>query len=239
MSTVLRASGAPLPQATSGGWLRGFGMRHVAIAVCSGILLPLAGAALKLATGSALQPAPLVEDAVAGFVLALGALLSVLATDNRLGGRLGPAPRVAIATLAGAILGTVLIEVASRLVLRPLGFPSGDSEAVLFVGEVHRVAFRFAGAATWSLVLVVLFALLEERRRATQRLHTVRVVALAAEREVVEGELQAMQARVDPEALFTTLLEIDRAYAASTASGEQALDALIASLREAKGRSHA
>lgn len=239
MSTVFPASRASLPQAARSGWFGGFGMRHAAIVAGFGILVPLTGATLKLATGGALRPAPLIEEAVACLVLALGVLLSVVATDNRLGGRLGPAPRVAIASLAGAVLGTLLMETASRLVLRPLGFPDSESEAVLFVGEVHRVAFHLAGAASWSLVLVVLCTLLEERRRATQQLHAVRVAALAAEREVVEGELQAVRARVDPEGLFATLLEIDRAYAVSTASGEQALDALIASLREAKGRSHA
>ena len=63
----------------------------------------------------------------------------------------------------------------------------------------------------------------------------MRVAALAAERTVLEGDLRAMQARVDPELLFDTLLSVDRAYARSTRSGEEALDALIGFLRD-RGR---
>jgi hypothetical protein len=54
----------------------------------------------------------------------------------------------------------------------------------------------------------------------------------AAQRALVDGELRATQARVDPDALFETLQDIDRAYARSTAAGEAALDTLIASLRQ-------
>src|SRR5207253_2924959 len=82
----------------------------------------------------------------------------------------------------------------------------------------HRVAYRFSGAATWSLMLIALYAMFEARRRATEELHTVRVAALAAERAVLEGDLRAMQARVDPDLLFDTLLSVDRAYARSTRS---------------------
>jgi len=75
----------------------------------------------------------------------------------------------------------------------------------------------------------------EARRRATGELHGVRVAALAAERALLEGDLRAMQARVDPDLLFDTLLAVDRAYARSTRSGEEALDALIGFLRD-RGR---
>jgi LytS/YehU family sensor histidine kinase len=59
------------------------------------------------------------------------------------------------------------------------------------------------------------------------------VAALAAGRSVLEGDLRAMQARVDPNLLFDTLLAVDRAYAGSIRSGEEALDALIGFLRAA------
>ena len=61
----------------------------------------------------------------------------------------------------------------------------------------------------------------------------MQLAALAAERVVLEGDLRAMQARVDPDLLFDTLLAVDRAYATSTRSGEEALDDLIGFLRAA------
>jgi len=59
------------------------------------------------------------------------------------------------------------------------------------------------------------------------------VAALSTERALLEGDLRAMQARVDPDLLFDTLLAVDRAYARSIRSGEEALDALIGFLRAA------
>src|SRR6267143_407778 len=158
---------------------------------------------------------------------------SVFATDNRLAGVLGPVPRMAIAVLVAATAGTVLMEAVTQFLIRPLGLPIEESEIAMYSGELHRIAYRFSGAAVWSLILVALYGMFEARRRATEELHTVRVAALAAERAVVEGDLRAMQARVDPDLLFDTLLAVDRAYARSIRSGEEALDALIGFLRAA------
>jgi hypothetical protein len=211
--------------------LCGFGWRHVAISAAFALVVPLIAITYSLSVGAKLQWPLLAEDAVSCFALGLSALLSVVAIDNLFGARLGPARRLALAVPIGAVLGTALMEAASRLALQPLGIADGDPMRGMFVGEAHRTAFRLAGAATWSLLVVVLYELFEQRRRATGELHEARVAALAAERRVVEGELRAMQARVDPDVLFDTLLTIDRAYASSTAAGEAALDALIASLR--------
>jgi LytS/YehU family sensor histidine kinase len=80
-------------------------------------------------------------------------------------------------------------------------------------------------------MLIVLYAMFEARRRATEALHAVRVAALAAERAMVEGDLRAMQARVDPDLLFDTLLAVGQAYDRNVSAGERALDALIGFLR--------
>jgi LytS/YehU family sensor histidine kinase len=160
-------------------------------------------------------------------------MLSVIATENRLAGVLGPAPRMAIAVLAAAIAGTLLMEAVTQLLIRPLGLPIEEAEMALYSGDLHRIAYRFAGAATWSLMLIALYAMFEAKRRATGELHGVRVAALAAERALVEGDLRAMQARVDPDLLFDTLLSVDLAYEKNIRAGERALDALIGFLRAA------
>ena len=210
--------------------LSGFGTRHLALAVGFAIVYPCIGVSYKLIVGGAPQLVPVLIDSLACFVLALGAMGGVVMTDNRLGGRVGPAPRVALAALAGAILGTLVMEATIRLALQPLGLDS-EPENVLYAGEAHRVAVRFASALTWSFMLVALYALFQESRRAAQQLHAARVAALAAQRALLDGELRATQARVDPDVLFETLQDIERAYAKSTTGGEEALDRLIASLR--------
>src|SRR5437879_7515234 len=235
MSSVLPATGAVPYGAASRGWFSGFGKRHLCIVLTFCAVVPMSGALFKLAVDPASNHGAVVGDVIACFVIGLAAMLSAIATENRLAGVLGAAPRMAIAVLVAAAAGTVLMEAVTQRVFQALGLPIEEAETAMYSGDLHRIAYRFSGAATWSLMLIALYAMFEARRRATEELHTVRVAALAAERAVLEGDLRAMQARVDPDLLFDTLLSVDRAYARSTRSGEEALDARIGFLR-ARGR---
>jgi hypothetical protein len=233
VSSVLPGSSAISSGAAGGGWFSGFGRRHLCIVLAFCAVVPVTGALFKLAVEPGSHYGAVAGDVIACFVIGLAAMLSVIAAENRLAGVLGPAPRMAIAVLVAAVAGTVIMEAATQLLIRPLGLPIEEAEMAMYAGDLHRIAYRFAGAATWSLMLIALYALLEAKRRATEELHAVRVAALAAERSVLEGDLRAMQARVDPDLLFDTLLAVDRAYARSIRSGEEALDALIGFLRAA------
>ena len=218
-------------------WFRGFGMRHLAVALAFSVAVPLTGALFKSAVGympmhGALQLPHLFGEAVSCFLAALCAMLSMVAAENRLV-MLGLAARMVIAVLAAAITATALMEAGGAL-SRSLGLPLEDmAAAALYVGDLHRVAFHFAGMASWTLVFVALYVMFEASRRASAALHSARVAALAAERDLVEGDLRATQARVEPDLLFAALLAVDRAYVRSVRSGEQALDALIGFLRAA------
>ena len=218
----------------SRGWFTGFGKRHLVIVLAFCALVPLTEALLRLAVDPASHHGAVVGEAIACLVIGMAAMLSVIATENRLAGVLGPAPRMAIAVIAAAIAGTLLMQALTQLVIRPLGLPIVDEmEMAMYSGDAHRIAYRFASAADWALMLIALYAMFEGKRRATEELHAVRVVALAAERALIEGNLRAMQARVDPDLLFDALLAVDHAYAKSIRAGEQALDAMIGFLRAA------
>ena len=230
MSSVLTAPGA-IP--ASRGWFGGFGRRHLCIVLAFCAAVPLSGLVFKLAVEPASHSGAVVGEVIACFVIGLTAMLSVIAAENRLAGVLGPGPRMAIAVLVAAAAGTLIMEAVTQLLIRPLGLPFEEAEMVIYSSDLHRIAYRFSGAATWSLMLIALYAMLEARRRATEDLHAVGVAALAAGRSVLEGDLRAMQARVDPDLLFDVLLAVDRAYAGSIRSGEEALDALIGFLRAA------
>jgi len=231
MSSVLPVASV-IPGGASRGWFRGFGRRHLGIVLAFCVVVPVTGVLFKLAVEPTMHHGAVAGEIIVCFVIGLAAMLSVIATDNRLAGVLGPAPRMAIAVLVAAATGTVLMEAVTQL-LRPLGLPFEEAEIAMYSGDLHRIAYRFSGAASWSLMLIALYAMLEASRRATKELHAVRVAALAAERSVLEGDLRAMQARVDPDLLFDTLLAVDRAYAGSIRSGEEALDALSGFLRAA------
>jgi histidine kinase len=215
------------------GWFTGFGKRHLAIVLTFCAVVPLTHVLFGFAVHPAAHLGPAIEQLIFCFVIGMAAMLSVVATENRLGDVLGPAPRVAVAVLAAAIAGALLMEALTQLVIQPLGLPLEEAEMADYAGELHRIAYRFAGGACWSLMLSALYVMFEAKRRATEELHAVRVVALAAERALIEGNLRAMQARVDPDLLFDALLAVDHAYAKSIRAGEHALDALIGFLRAA------
>ena len=165
MSSVLSAPSANSGGAASPGWFSGFGKRHLGIVLTFSAAVPLSGALFKLAVDPASHHGALVGEVIACFVIGLVAMLSVIATENRLAGVLGQAPRMAIAVLVAAIAGTVLMEAVTQLLIRPLGLPIEEAETVMYSGDLHRIAYRFSGAATWSLMLIALYAMFEARRR--------------------------------------------------------------------------
>jgi hypothetical protein len=137
--------------------------------------------------------------------------------------------------VAAAVLGALLTDfVIGQAVASLLGW---DRDAKLLAKGIstttHRLAVEFLTAMHWSLVLVVLYELLESGRRAMGELHTARMSALAAQQSLVEGELHAMQARLDPELLFDSLAAIDDGYARGVECGQQRLDEMIRFLRAA------
>jgi len=153
------------------GWFTGFGKRHLAIVLTFSAVVPLTDALFKLAVDPASHHGAVVVEVIVCFVISLAAMLSIIATENRLGALLGPAPRIAIAVLAAAIAGTALMEPATYLVIRPLGLPIEGMETSLY-----GIAHRLASAATWALMLIALYVMFEAKRRATEELHAVRVV---------------------------------------------------------------
>ena len=84
-----------------------------------------------------------------------------------------------------------------------------------------------AGAAVWIIL---------DRRRAASaraRMQAAELERIAAERRSIESDLQAMQARVEPQFLFNTLAQVRALHREDTARGERMLDELIAYLRAA------
>jgi hypothetical protein len=211
----------------------GFGKRHVYLALGFVVVTQLAHCTYALAGKEDIRWGPFCAWAALSFLLALLTLACAVASDNLLSERAGTGLRLVVAMFAAAIVATLTVE-ALMLLLSPgqvawlEGKEMGD-----FVGGFHRIAFRFTLAAGGSMLLLPVYAMLQASRRATDRLHAMQLAALAAERQVVEGDLRATQGRVDPELLFDSLLEVDRAYERDVQAGQEALDALIRFLRAA------
>jgi hypothetical protein len=214
--------------------LQGFGKRHLAGILMFAVLVPLVVSLFAVAMGETVRFPFLVYEFAVCLAIGASAQLSALAADNLLRHRIGTVGRLAIATVIAATAATALIQVIGFAVAGPLGLEQIMArEGKAFASTAQRVVFEFAGAARWSMMLVVICELVEANRRAQDELHSARMAALAAERDLVEGDLRTMQARVDPDLLFDSLLEIDRAYAHDTRAGQERLDALIRFLRAA------
>jgi len=97
--------------------------------------------------------------------------------------------------------------------------------------------WRFA-VASWTSVLVGLYMVVEREGRsrhalAARRLAEVQRAQVRARREVVDGQLRAMQARVDPQFFFDTLDAIEALYLHDVVRAEALFDELVVFLRAA------
>lgn len=236
MSSVFSAPAAARPALAGALHRAGWGPRRalwgcvLAFAIVAPMVYALFGVAMR-------EPVTLrgVLGEMGGmFAIAVSAVFAWTATASRLRHRLAPAVRLAIAVAAAALVAALLIDFGHRLAVEWLGgSPLPGAHAKEFASATHRFLFEASDAAHWALVLVVLCELLEASRLAGEQLHAARMAALRTQHELVEGELRAMEARVDPDLLFDALAAVDRGYACDPGEGERRLDTLIRFLRAA------
>lgn len=135
----------------------------------------------------------------------------------------------AIAVAAGAALGGAAIG-ALGPVTSALFFGTQTAPSVGFAFYIGLEQLMLGAAAVWVI---------NDRRRANRardRLHRAEVERIAAEKRAVESDLQAMQARVEPQFLFNTLARVRALYREDAERGARMLDELIAYLRAAMPR---
>jgi hypothetical protein len=212
------------------GWFSALSWRHAVALGAFALAVPLTGALFRWATGDPMHDFKFVNEVIACLIVGACALPAAVLAENRLA-TMPLGLRMTIAVIGAALVATAAVEIAARL-LAPFGLLA-EAPSTVFAGPLHRYAYHFSGSASWALILVALGSMFEAHRRAARQLVDARLSALAAERELVEADLRAMQARVDPDFLFAALLAVDEAYAESGQAGEQALDAVIAYLRAA------
>jgi hypothetical protein len=78
---------------------------------------------------------------------------------------------------------------------------------------------------------ILMYADRRDSQRILANLRTAQVQRSTQARQVLESQLQAMQARVEPQFLFNTLGRINQLYDVDAVLGEQMLDDLIVYLR--------
>jgi Histidine kinase len=162
-------------------------------------------------------------------IKAFGLLLAIVAADGLTGKDPDRRGVYALAVLLGAVTITPLASAVIANLIWTFKDTSGRPVAGMVGGYLNTTfeLLMIAGAITWVV---------NDRRRARSerdRMHAAELSRIEAERQSIESDLQAMQARVEPQFLFNTLAQVKRAYTRDAAQGAQILESLIAYLRAA------
>lgn len=147
--------------------------------------------------------------------------------------------RLALATL----LGSLLALLALRGLLSVLDWPSVDELLRARKGKPMRATsagLSFLGDALQAFILAMLAVSLIEwqqrRRRAEASLARLQHEQQALARRALASRLAALQAQVEPQFLFDTLVEIEQAYAQGRPEAAPQMERLIHHLRVALPR---
>jgi hypothetical protein len=180
----------------------------------------------------------LVQLFVCDQISAFALLLAVIVADRVTGKDPRRQAAYALAVLVGSAVGAILVSVALQLIWNMFAWELGkltwsfvERRVVTFrIGYTLYVFFEWlviGGAATFIYT---------DRRRARMALTRMRAAELERTRtakRVVESQLQAMQARVEPQFLFNTLAQVKRLYEQDPKLAERMLGDLIAYLHAA------
>lgn len=158
-------------------------------------------------------------------------LACVLAADHAVRRGAARARAYALAVLAASAL-AALADTTIRM-----AFTDFFENAQPWWRPVHT-----ASHFMWGLVLggfsTFVYADLKRNRETAARLQAATLQRTRAARAVLQTQLQAMQARVEPQFLFDTLDRIGDIYERDPARGQQTIDDLIAYLRTAMPQMH-
>jgi hypothetical protein len=147
-----------------------------------------------------------------------------------------------VALVVGATVGVMGAMVATSFLLDALSIlpPQSPSGAAFWLAFA---TLRPAIVAYYALQLMLLgaatFWVIIGRRRgldARTRLHKAQLARIDVEKRGIESDLQAMQARVEPQFLLNTLAQVKALYEQDRARGARMLSQLIAYLRAAMPR---
>jgi len=209
---------------------RGADARHFA---CT-FVLALAWGGVTIATATSffarpVPPGPAVNALLSMQLNGFAVLLAVLVADHLAIPDARRAWPYCAAVVVGVAAGTTATWVVSQRIFGiATAYGSGHHESLASFGLRHgRHALVVCGLVTFVYV---------SARWATERaaaLRRLQMECVAAEKQLVESNLVAARARVDPAWLQATLARIDALYEARPAEADALLRELIGSLRGA------
>jgi len=170
------------------------------------------------------------------FITAFCILLTVAVADDASDRGSSRLSTYATALVTGVLVGTLLSWLVSNHVFGVFDQASGALAEKLRINASARYTIAINAILEWLLLgslAIYVYADRRETLKMRARLHAAELERSRASRRLLESELQAMQARVEPEFLFDTLAHVRRLYITDARDAEELLDHLIAYLRAA------
>jgi hypothetical protein len=172
-----------------------------------------------------LLPRMLLPNGIAITIQCIVALLGILAADEAVHRGYSPLRSYATGALAGGTVGAVAAMLLGFLFEVPVG-------VVVLGGNARLQPAAVASLATLQIAFVALiYRRWATMRAAQRRRHQAELGRAETRRRALESSLQAMQARVEPEFLFSTLDRILRRFETQPARASATLDDLVDYLR--------
>lgn len=198
----------------------------------------LAMAALAQVLVRATQQSAVLMEAINAQLGAFALLLTVVVADRAADRGASRVLAYGTAVVVAAATGAAAQAVHMQLVWN--AFDASELLGVLIQENPRFVETRIVGIGLEWLIIdglaAYVYADRREVRRIAARLHRAQLQRTAQAKRLVESQLQAMQARVEPAFLFDTLAHVRRLFDEDRTRAEQMLDDLIAYLRAAMPR---
>ncbi len=131
------------------------------------------------------------------------------------------------------IIGSAVAAVTQLLVQRWLPWGADADAAGNLLTHIAQAASVFLEYLLWAAIIVMVYANRRTALLAAARMNAAQVQRAELQRRVLESQLQALQARVEPQFLFGTLVQMRELYDINPAQGAQMADDLIVYLRAA------
>jgi histidine kinase len=171
-----------------------------------------------------------VSGAIINLAMAFYIMAAALVADEFVARGARRLPAYTSAVVIGSAAGALVQWAIHRWLHLAARFPSVDELQQLQLIHVPIVFFEYL---IWGSIIVFIYVNGRTALLAAARLNEAQVQRADSQRRTLESRLQALQARVEPQFLFDTLLRVRELYESNPARGSQMLDELIVYLRAA------
>ncbi|HVG04321.1 MAG TPA: histidine kinase [Burkholderiaceae bacterium] len=241
MSFVLtgdRASGATALAAWWHAWSR-MGWSHLAAVMVASLLMTVISGSIWIDKLDKPGVAQVMVFDFVGSVLLFGITLLAWVAATQEAPDHGPARRRRLAwaiVVAALLSAAIAVPAMSALGIHELVWSLLNSKKK----EVPPLLLSMIGHttiyATFSFLFVAVAEVMQRRRSTTTALQATQRAQATIAREVLESRLAAMQAQVEPQFLFESLVDIETLYRRDASRAADDLDRLISYLRVALPR---